>query len=311
MMKGLIFDLQNIPQNEGFVVTQGTFDGVHLGHQHVLKQVVNIAKAYQKPSLLITFYPHPRLVINPNDTSIKLLSSIEEKAKNILDMGIDYVLVLSFTHEISQYSPEKFVQDILVSKLNVKCMVVGYDHRFGKNRSGGFAELTEFSTKYNFEVKEIPASEIDEIAVSSTRIRKAIANGNLNEATELLGKPYTLTGTVVEGQKLGRQLGYPTANIAIDEPHKLIPPNGVYLGFVTIQNIKYKIMLNIGVRPTVDGTRQTIEAHIIDFNEDIYNQKFTLYLVQFLREEIRFNGLEALKIQLQKDESITRSTQLF
>jgi riboflavin kinase/FMN adenylyltransferase len=310
-MKGLIFDLQNIPQNEGFVVTQGTFDGVHLGHQHVLKQVVNIAKAYQKPSLLITFYPHPRLVINPNDTSIKLLSSIEEKAKNILDMGIDYVLVLSFTHEISQYSPEKFVQDILVSKLNVKCMVVGYDHRFGKNRSGGFAELTEFSTKYNFEVKEIPASEIDEIAVSSTRIRKAIANGNLNEATELLGKPYTLTGTVVEGQKLGRQLGYPTANIAIDEPHKLIPPNGVYLGFVTIQNIKYKIMLNIGVRPTVDGTRQTIEAHIIDFNEDIYNQKFTLYLVQFLREEIRFNGLEALKIQLQKDESITRSTQLF
>ncbi len=310
-MKGLIFDLQNIPQNEGFVVTQGTFDGVHLGHQHVLKQVVNIAKAYQKPSLLITFYPHPRLVINPNDTSIKLLSSIEEKAKNILDMGIDYVLVLSFTHEISQYSPEKFVQDILVSKLNVKCMVVGYDHRFGKNRSGGFAELTEFSTKYNFEVKEIPASEIDEIAVSSTRIRKAIANGNLNEATELLGKPYTLTGTVVEGQKLGRQLGYPTANIAIDEPHKLIPPNGVYLGFVTIQNTKYKIMLNIGVRPTVDGTRQTIEAHIIDFNEDLYNQKITIFLVQFLREEIRFNGLEALKIQLQKDEFITRSTQLF
>ncbi len=311
MMKGLIFDLQNIPQNEGFVVTQGTFDGVHLGHQHVLKQVVNIAKSHQKPSLLITFYPHPRLVINPNDTSIKLLSSIEEKAKNILDMGIDYVLVLSFTHEISQYSPEKFVQDILVSKLNVKCMVVGYDHRFGKNRSGGFAELTEFSTKYNFEVKEIPASEIDEIAVSSTRIRKAIANGNLIEATELLGKPYTLTGTVVEGQKLGRQLGYPTANIAIDEPHKLIPSNGVYLGFVTIQNTKHKIMLNIGVRPTVDGTRQTIEAHIIDFNEDLYNQKITIFLVQFLREEIRFNGLEALKIQLQKDESITRSTQLF
>lgn len=310
-MNGLIFDLENIPQNEGFVVTQGTFDGVHLGHQHVLKQVVNIAKEYKKPSLLITFYPHPRLVINPNDSTIKMLSSIEEKAKNILDMGIDYVLVLSFTHEISQYSPEKFVQEILVSKLNVKCMVVGYDHRFGKNRSGGFAELTQFSQKFNFQVAEIPASEIDEIAVSSTRIRKAIANGNLNEATELLGKPYTLTGVVVEGQKLGRQLGYPTANFSIDEPHKLIPPNGVYLGFVTIHETKYKIMLNIGVRPTVDGTRQTIEAHIIDFNEDIYNQKFTIFLVQFLREEIRFNGLEALKIQLQKDESITRSTQLF
>jgi riboflavin kinase/FMN adenylyltransferase len=310
-MKGLIFELENIPQNEGFVVTQGTFDGVHLGHQHVLKQVVNIAKEYQKPSLLITFYPHPRLVINPNDSTIKMLSSIEEKAKIILEMGIDYVLVLSFTHEISQYSPEKFVHDILVSKLNAQCMVVGYDHRFGKNRSGGFSELTEFAKKFNFKVKEINASEIDEIAVSSTRIRKAIASGNLRDANELLGKPYRLTGIVVEGQKLGRQLGFPTANLMIDEPHKLIPPNGVYLGFVIIQNKKYKIMLNIGVRPTVDGKFQTIEAHIIDFNEDIYNQKLTIYLVQFLREELRFNGLEALKIQLQKDESNARSAQLF
>jgi riboflavin kinase/FMN adenylyltransferase len=310
-MNGLIFELENIPQNEGFVITQGTFDGVHLGHQHVLKQVVNIAKEYKKPSLLITFYPHPRLVINPNDSTIKMLSSIEEKAKIILEMGIDYVLVLSFTHEISQYTPEKFVHDILVSKLNVKCMVVGYDHRFGKNRSGGFSELTEFAKKFNFKVKEINASEIDEIAVSSTRIRKAIASGNLKEANELLGKPYRLTGIVVEGQKLGRQLGFPTANLMIDEPHKLIPPNGVYLGFAIIQNTKYKIMLNIGVRPTVDGKNQTIEAHIIDFNENIYNQKLTIYLVQFLREELRFNGLEALKIQLQKDESITRSAQLF
>lgn len=310
-MNGLIFELENIPQNEGFVITQGTFDGVHLGHQHVLKQVVNIAKEYKKPSLLITFYPHPRLVINPNDSTIKMLSSIEEKAKIILEMGIDYVLVLSFTHEISQYTPEKFVHDILVSKLNVQCMVVGYDHRFGKNRSGGFSELTEFAKKFNFKVKEINASEIDEIAVSSTRIRKAIASGNLKEANELLGKPYRLTGIVVEGQKIGRQLGFPTANLMIDEPHKLIPPNGVYLGFAIIQNIKYKIMLNIGVRPTVNGKSQTIEAHIIDFNENIYDQKLTIYLVQFLRQELRFNGLEALKIQLQKDESITRSTQLF
>lgn len=310
-MNGLIFELENIPQNEGFVITQGTFDGVHLGHQHVLKQVVNIAKEYKKPSLLITFYPHPRLVINPNDSTIKMLSSIEEKAKIILEMGIDYVLVLSFTHEISQYTPEKFVHDILVSKLNVQCMVVGYDHRFGKNRSGGFSELTEFAKKFNFKVKEINASEIDEIAVSSTRIRKAIASGNLKDANELLGKPYRLTGIVVEGQKIGRQLGFPTANLMIDEPHKLIPPNGVYLGYAIIQNIKYKIMLNIGVRPTVDGKSQTIEAHIIDFNENIYNQKLTIYLVQFLREELRFNGLEALKIQLQKDESITRSAQLF
>ena len=309
-MNGLIFDLENIPQNNGFVITQGTFDGVHLGHQHVLKQVVNLANLYEKPSLLITFHPHPRLVVDPQNTNIKLLSSIEEKAKKILEMGIDYVLVLSFTHEISQYSPREFVNEILVKKLNVQCMVVGYDHRFGKNRSGGFQELTTLASEFNFDVKEIDASEIEEIAVSSTRIRKALSSGNLTSANELLGRPYTLSGTVVQGKQLGRQLGYPTANILIDEPHKLIPPNGVYIGYTLIGETKYKIMLNIGVRPTVDGTSQTIEAHIIDFSKDIYNTQITLFLVQFLREEQRFDGLDALKIQLQKDEAKTRAAQL-
>lgn len=309
-MNGLIFDLENIPQNNGFVITQGTFDGVHLGHQHVLKQVVNLAKPYNKPSLLITFHPHPRLVIDPQNTSIKLLSSIEEKAKKILEMGIDYVLVLSFTHEISQYSPREFVNEILVKKLNVQCMVVGYDHRFGKNRSGGFQELTDLASEFKFDVKEIDASEIEEIAVSSTRIRKALQSGNLESANELLGRPYSLSGTVVQGKQLGRQLGFPTANIQIDEPNKLIPPNGVYIGYTLIGETKYKIMLNIGVRPTVDGTTQTIEAHILDFNKDIYNDHITLFLVQFLREEQRFNGLDALKIQLQQDEAKTRAAQL-
>lgn len=309
-MDGLIFDLENIPQNNGFVVTQGTFDGVHLGHQHVLKQVVNLAKKYNKPSLLITFHPHPRLVIDPQNTSIKLLSSIEEKAKSILEMGIDYVLVLSFTQNISQLSPEDFVSEVLVQKLNVQCMVVGYDHRFGKNRSGGFIELTALAQKYHFDVEEINASEIDEIAVSSTRIRKALTNGELKIANELLGHPYMLTGIVVKGQQLGRQLGYPTANIQIDEPNKLIPPNGVYIGFTEIDNVKFKIMLNIGVRPTVDGSHQTIEAHIIDFNKDIYNKKISLFLVQFLRLEERFNGLEALKTQLKNDEAKTRAAQI-
>ena len=309
-MNGLIFDLENIPQNNGFVITQGTFDGVHLGHQHVLKQVVNLAKLYKKPSLLITFHPHPRLVVDPQNTNIKLLSSIEEKAKKILEMGIDYVLVLSFTHEISQYSPREFVNEILVKKLNVQCMVVGYDHRFGKNRSGVFQELTTLASEFNFDVKEIDASEIEEIAVSSTRIRKALSSGNLTSANELLGRPYTLSGTVVQGKQLGRQLGYPTANILIDEPYKLIPPNGVYIGYTLIGETKYKIMLNIGVRPTVDGTSQTIEAHILDFSKDIYNTQITLFLVQFLREEQRFDGLDALKIQLQKDEAKTRAAQL-
>ena len=189
-------------------------------------------------------------------------------------------------------------------------MVVGYDHRFGKNRSGGFQELTTLASEFNFDVKEIDASEIEEIAVSSTRIRKALSSGNLTSANELLGRPYTLSGTVVQGKQLGRQLGYPTANILIDEPHKLIPPNGVYIGYTLIGETKYKIMLNIGVRPTVDGTSQTIEAHILDFSKDIYNTQITLFLVQFLREEQRFDGLDALKIQLQKDEAKTRAAQL-
>ena len=189
-------------------------------------------------------------------------------------------------------------------------MVVGYDHRFGKNRSGGFQELTNLASEFNFDVEEIDASEIEEIAVSSTRIRKALSSGNLESANELLGRPYTLSGTVVHGKQLGRQLGFPTANIQIDEPNKLIPPNGVYIGYTLIEAIKYKIMLNIGLRPTVDGTIQTIEAHILDFSEDIYNQQITLFLVQFLRNEQRFNGLDALKIQLQHDEAKARAAQL-
>lgn len=189
-------------------------------------------------------------------------------------------------------------------------MVVGYDHRFGKNRSGGFQELTDLASEFKFDVKEIDASEIEEIAVSSTRIRKALQSGNLESANELLGRPYSLSGTVVQGKQLGRQLGFPTANIQIDEPNKLIPPNGVYIGYTLIGETKYKIMLNIGVRPTVDGTTQTIEAHILDFNKDIYNDHITLFLVQFLREEQRFNGLDALKIQLQQDEAKTRAAQL-
>jgi riboflavin kinase/FMN adenylyltransferase len=309
-MNGLIFDLENIPQNNGFVITQGTFDGVHLGHQHVLKQVVNLAKTYNKPSLLITFHPHPRLVIDPQNTSIKLLSSINEKAKKILEMGIDHVLVLSFTHEISQYSPREFVNEILVKKLNVQCIVVGYDHRFGKNRSGGFQELTNLASEFDFDVKEINASEIDQIAVSSTRIRKALSSGNLKSANELLGQPYTLTGTIVKGKQLGRSLGFPTANIQIDDPNKLIPPNGVYIGYTQFGETKYKMMLNIGIRPTVDGKTKTIEAHILDFNKEIYNEQITIFLVQFLREEQRFDGLDALKIQLQKDEAKTRAAQL-
>ncbi len=305
-MDGLIFGIHNLPKHAGLVATQGTFDGVHRGHQHVLNQVIDIAKAKQLPSILITFHPHPRSVINPNDETISLLSSIQEKAAEVLKMGIDYVLVLPFTTEISNLSPDQFVKQILVDSLNIKTMVVGYDHRFGKHRSGGYKELLELSKQYHFDVHEIPAHEIDEIAISSTRIRKALLVGDLKRANDLLGYHYQLSGIVVLGNQLGRTIGFPTANLEIDDIHKLIPQNGVYAGYTEIDAQKHRFMLNIGVRPTVDGTKKTIEAHILDFDGDLYGKALKLHIVEYLREEKRFSGLDALKSQLKLDEIETR-----
>ncbi len=312
-MSGLVFGIDNLPQHNGYVVTQGTFDGVHKGHVHVLQQVVRIAQQENLPSILITFHPHPRLIVNPNDKSLALLSSIKEKAQRILDLGIDTVLVLPFTEEIASLSPEEFISSILVQKLKVKHMVVGYDHRFGKNRSGGFQELIQFAPKFGFQVSEISPKEIDEIAVSSTRIRKALQNGNLNEANDLLGYNYTLTGIVVHGQKRGRTIGFPTANLAIDEPSKLIPNYGVYAGFARLLRSENSIqpflqtpnripmVLNLGVRPTVDGTQFVTEAHLLDFSGDLYDQELQLELVEFIRPEKKFESFDDLKNQIQLD----------
>jgi len=303
-MSGLVFGIENLPQHNGYVVTQGNFDGVHKGHMHVLQQVVRIAQQENLPSILITFHPHPRLIVNPNDKSLSLLSSIKEKAQRILDLGIDTVLVLPFTEEIASLSPQDFITGILVEKLKVKHMVVGYDHRFGKNRSGGFHELVQWAPNYGFQVSEISPKEIDEIAVSSTRIRKALLAGNLQEANELLGYNYMLSGTVIHGQKRGRTIGFPTANLQIDEPGKLIPPHGVYAGFAVLGDGKAEripMVLNIGVRPTIDGTHLTIEAHLLDFTADLYDQSIQLELIEFIRPEQKFNSFDDLKNQIQKD----------
>lgn len=309
-MRRILYSLSEVPTHTPFVVTQGTFDGVHLGHRQVLSQVIEKAKSLEIPSLLLTFHPHPRLVINPNDNSLQLLSSIDEKCREILKIGIDYILVLPFTKEISELNSEEFVKSILVDKLHVQCMIVGYDHRFGKNRSGSFESLKELSAVHQFSVLEIAASEIDAIAISSTRIRKALIDGNLTLANQLLGRPYSLSGKVVQGKQLGRTIGFPTANLKVDESNKLIPKNGVYIGIAHIGTQKHKCMLNIGTRPTVDGTSQTIEAHILNFNSDIYNETITLELVQFLREERRFAGLDELKLQLEKDKIATENSEI-
>jgi riboflavin kinase/FMN adenylyltransferase len=305
-MNGLIFGLDSLAEHQGFVITQGTFDGVHGGHDWVLKRVVDLSKHHGVPSMLITFHPHPRLIVHPNDPSVQLLTSIEEKAKKVLAKGIDTVLVLEFTEALAQLDPEEFVKQILVEQLKVKAMVVGYDHRFGKNRKGSFEDLLQFSKKYNFEVDEINARLIDDIAVSSTRIRQALMMGDLATANKMLGSPYTLSGKVIHGNKRGRTIGFPTANLELSEPHKLIPPMGVYAGYAEIEGDdfiaqKFRTMINIGVRPTVDGKNLSIEAHILDFNSDLYGRKIELQLCQFLRNEQKFDGIEALKIQLEND----------
>ena len=301
MTTSLYRNPSDVPKSSPLVITQGTFDGVHLGHQKVLKHVVDLAKEQNTQSLLITYHPHPRLVVEPNNRELRMLSSIEEKAEAVFALGIDYVLVLPFTQEFSQLSPEAFVADILVKQLNVHTIVIGYDHHFGINRSGDFNTLVRLSKEFNFSVQEIPASTIDEIAVSSTRIRKALSNNGLDEANQLIGRPYQLTGTVIHGKQLGRTIGFPTANIHINDPYKLIPSFGVYAGICLVENKRYKMVCNIGVRPTVDGENISIEAHLFDFDKNIYGEHLTLFLVQYLRNEQKFDSIEALKSQILLD----------
>jgi riboflavin kinase/FMN adenylyltransferase len=288
----------DIPSHQPLVITQGTFDGVHLGHQKVLRQVVALAKSKNTQSLLITYHPHPRLVIDPSNNDLRMLSSIEEKAQAVYDLGVDYVLVLPFTQEFAQLSPRDFVESILVNQLQVDTIVIGYDHRFGKNREGDFHSLVALSKEFHFHVEEIPASEIDEIAISSTRIRKALNNKQLKEANTLLGRPYILSGIVTEGQKIGRTIGFPTANLQVEDPYKLIPPNGVFAGYCILENERINMVCNIGYRPTVNGHDLRIEAHLLNFDKNIYGQQISLFLVQYLRNEQKFDSLESLKAQI-------------
>lgn len=299
--------LEEVPHIKNLVLTQGTFDGVHTGHQKVLKSVVEKAKNIDGESMLLTFYPHPRLVLYPNDNSLRLLNTIGEKAEYVAEAGIDHMLVLPFTDEISKLSPLDFVRNVLAEKLQVKTIVVGYDHRFGKNREGSFHDLMEFGEMFDFSVEEIAANEIDTIAVSSTRIRKALLNGEITNANELLGRPYSLSGKVIHGKKLGREIGFPTANIEINDEHKLIPRNGVYVVESEIFGKKYRGAANIGYNPTIEGKGFSIEAHFLGFNEEIYDIAIRLDLLDYIRPEQKFNNVEELSKKIQQDMEYAKS----
>lgn len=283
------------------VVTSGTFDGVHVGHQTILSRLREIAERNNGETVVITFWPHPRLVLDP-DADIKLLNTFEEKAELIKEQGIHHLLRIPFTKEFSQLSSTEFITNILVEKIGTKKLVIGYDHHFGKNREGSFEQLKLNGPKYGFEVEEIPRQDVDHVGVSSTKIRKAIETSDLETATHLLGRPYGINGRVVKGDKLGRQLGYPTANIEIDSTHKLVPVEGIYAVTVHHEHARYKGMLYIGNRPTIAGTKKNIEVNIFNFDKEIYGESLSIRFHQFIRGDIKFNNLEELKVQMKKDE---------
>ncbi|BAO75307.1 bifunctional riboflavin kinase/FAD synthetase [Winogradskyella sp. PG-2] len=284
----------------GKVITIGTFDGVHIGHQKILSQVVKLAKQQNYIPVVLTLFPHPRMVLQQDD-SIKLLHTIDERILVLKSLGIEDVIVKEFTQEFANLSAKDYVKNILVDELNTKQIVIGYDHHFGKNRSANIKDLKTFADLYDFEVEEISAQDIEDVTVSSTKIRTALNNGEVALANSFLGYNYFITGSVVKGKGLGRTIDFPTANIHIKETYKLVPSDGVYTIKSQIKNRAIYGMMNIGTNPTVDGKTKSIEVHFFDFDEDIYNSEFKIEFLKRLRSEQKFKSLEVLKAQLQKD----------
>ncbi len=308
-------DISNLPFFKNAVITIGTFDGVHTGHLQIINQLKKEAEQVDGETVIITFDPHPRMIISKTDLSkdaIKLLNTLPEKIELLQKQNIDHLVIVPFTLEFSEQSAEEYIKDFLVEKFHPHSLIIGYDHRFGKNRQGDYKLLEAYQSIFNFKVKEIPEHVLHHIIISSTRIRHALEEKDINTANEYLGYPYFFEGNVIEGNILGRTLGYPTANIEVNDKNKLIPANGVYAVEVSIatdndivHQISYvkhlKAMMNIGVRPTVGGTKKVIEVNIFDFDKSIYNQTIRVYINYFLRDEIKFNGLDALKEQLSID----------
>lgn len=288
------------------VVTSGTFDGVHLGHQKILNRLREIADREKGETVVITFWPHPRLVLHPEDETLKLLNTFEEKAALLKNHGVDHLIRIPFTKEFSQLTSSEFIRKILVETIGTKKLVIGYDHHFGKNREGSFEQLKADAPRYGFAVEEIPRQDVDHVGVSSTKIRKALEEGDIETATQLLGKPYSVSGRVVAGDKLGRLMGFPTANIEIDTKYKLIPMDGIYAASVKHEQTQYGGMLYIGNRPTINGTKKNIEVNIFSFSKEIYGETLTLEILQLIREDQKFSDLEALKAQLHQDEISAR-----
>lgn len=288
------------------VVTIGTFDGVHLGHQKIIAQITAAAKEKECDSLVLTFFPHPRMVLQEG-TEMKQLNTIDEKITLLEQLGVDHLVIHPFDKAFSRMTAEEFVKQVLVDTFRLKKIIIGYDHRFGRNRTADINDLIAFGETYGFEVSQISAEELNDVSISSTKIRTALSEGNIELANNYLGYPYAITGKVVKGQQLGRTIGYPTANIAIQEDYKLIPQNGVYVVQSVIHGKTVFGMMNIGNRPTVNGTSQTIEVHFLDFDQELYDQTISVSFLKRLRNEQKFPSLDALKTQLLSDKIETEA----
>ncbi|WP_396210349.1 bifunctional riboflavin kinase/FAD synthetase [Flavobacterium sp.] len=287
------------------IVTLGTFDGVHLGHQSILNKLLEATENGFYESVVLTFYPHPRMVLQ-QEHSLQLLNSMDEKRMLLEKSGIDHLIIHPFDSAFSKLSAEAFVKKVLVEQLQIHKIIIGYDHRFGENRSANITDLIEFGKKYNFEVAQINAEEINEIAVSSTNIRTALGNGSIQLANSYLGYNYFFSGKVVKGKQLGRTIGFPTANLELLEPFKLIPKKGAYVVYSTINSIRVFGMMNIGHNPTLGENERTIEVHFLNLNEDLYDAVLCISLLDFIRPEEKFSSVEALKSQLQKDRDFSK-----
>lgn len=286
-------------------VTLGTFDGVHLGHKKIIERLTKFSPS-ENTSLVLTFFPHPRMVLQ-GDSELKLLNTIDEKASLLEKAGLENLIIHPFDQSFSELTAEEFVKNILVDQFNIGKIIIGHDHRFGRNRSADIHDLTAFGKKYHFDVEQISAQEIDEVSISSTKIRNALHDGNIALANEYLGYSYFLTGTIVKGKQLGRTIGFPTANLKIDQNYKLIPKNGVYIVKSSIDGKIVYGMMNIGTNPTVNGQTQTIETNFLDFDADLYDKNLTIELLHRIRSEEKFESLDALKNQLAQDKQTTQN----
>lgn len=299
-------NIQDFKPNRPTVVTLGTFDGVHLGHKKIIERLTQEAEKSNTESLVLTFFPHPRMVLQGN-SDIQLLNTIQEKAELLKNIGLQNLIIHPFDQSFSQLGAEEFVKTILVDRFNIKKIIIGHDHRFGKNRSADINDLIAYGKIYDFEVEQISAQEIDEVSISSTKIRKALLSGDIQLANEYLGYNYFITGTVVKGRQLGRTIGFPTANLKIEEDYKLIPLNGVYIVKSYWNGKEVFGMMNIGTNPTVDGKERTIETNFLDFEEDLYDKEMRIYFLQRIRSEEKFDSIDTLKAEIENDKIITQN----